>query len=234
MGYVPPPAEPTTPMGPPPGPIPMGYMPNSPLEPPAEPIPLPCDPELVKQPGGVAEPARESTPPQTNIHPEHNNQQNPLKQPDLHQQQQQQQQQQQEQQQKQLQQQQQQQEQQQQHEPVVNFIPIKVAHGRPTSPLNRPASRPSSQELRGGAPSPRPSPTPPTEDAKPEAPKDPRLGVLEAIDMEAEILGPQVDGFTGSKKDKMYLWLDDRLTKLLIKERHVYKNIKYWDNQVNG
>ena len=52
--------------------------------------------------------------------------------------------------------------------------------------------------------------------------------------MEAEILGPQVDGFTGSKKDKMYLWLDDRLTKLLIKERRVQKNIKYWDNQVNG
>ena len=64
MGYVPTPGvpkeviqEPTTPLGPPPGPIPMGYMPSavvteplSPVAPTLGPIPMPCDPSFVTPP----------------------------------------------------------------------------------------------------------------------------------------------------------------------------------------
>ena len=43
------------------------------------------------------------------------------------------------------------------------------------------------------------------------------MSTLESILAEAEVLGPKVDNFSGSRKDKEYLELDDKLTKLLIK-----------------
>ena len=226
MGYLPsgPPPEPTTPMGPPPGPIPMGFHLTSPLAPPDGPIPLPCDPNMVAtqdvQDGGegegrgvgaggwVAPPAPPTRTSASNIqnvpeppvilNPPNNSQKSnqppppppPAAEPEP---------------------------------PVVNFIPIKVEHGQPTaSPQSR--SRPSSQEYHqppppksGKSPTPvekNPSPTPPAAKPAPET-KDPKISKLDTIMESVEGLRAKIDAFTGSRKDKEYLYLDDALTKHL-------------------
>lgn len=103
-------------------------------------------------------------------------------------------------------------------EPVVNFIPIKVEHGRPASPAAPAAaakapSRPSSQEYQT---KPGKSPTPMEQEPKQQQPRDPKIGKLETIMESVEEIKVKISGFQGSRKDKEYLYLDDLLTKLLI------------------
>lgn len=241
--------EPSTPQGPPPGPIPMGYLPSQPPfpattsgesadsgvtpsdeqssspavnsaatsnEPQQQAIPLPCDPSLTRPSGGdPLPPAPPSsawagvTPqpvgaePPSNTTQNTNNLANPTTQhppttTTSHQ------------------------------EPVVNVIPIKLADGH----LQQPQSQENQQHQAKRASSPRMQTTnsrpvsqdfttsgdqqPPAPTATVEETKDPRLVRLANIDHEADGLGARVDTFQGSKQDKEYLFLDDKLTKLLI------------------
>jgi len=101
-------------------------------------------------------------------------------------------------------------------EPVVNFIPIKVEHSRPESPMPRANSRAPSQEpqLRPGK-----SPTPARNTPQPEqqqTQKDPKIAKLDKIKEEVDILMEKIDNFKGTKKDKEYLYLDEMLTRHLI------------------
>ena len=91
-------------------------------------------------------------------------------------------------------------------EPQVNFVPIKV-EGR---------SRGSSQEPQGGkSPTPaRATPQPPPE--PPAAPSDPKIAKLGKINEEVESLMEKIRNFNGSKQDKEYLYLDEMLTRHLI------------------
>merc|ERR1712088_897815 len=91
-------------------------------------------------------------------------------------------------------------------EPLVNVVPIKV-EGR---------SRGSSQEPRPGkSPTPaRATPQPPSE--PPSASVDPKVAKLDKINEEVESLMEKIRNFSGSKQDKEYLYLDEMLTRHLI------------------
>eukprot|EP00090_Calanus_glacialis_P000670 TRINITY_DN10444_c0_g1_i1.p1 TRINITY_DN10444_c0_g1~~TRINITY_DN10444_c0_g1_i1.p1 ORF type:complete len:668 (-),score=164.87 TRINITY_DN10444_c0_g1_i1:987-2990(-) len=224
MGYMPAPAEqvkePTTPLGPPPGPIPMGYLPSQMKEDEASPVPPPSTngpsaPESQPPPP----PQRNRTPPQQIPLKEQNGQTDPqekkcenipkpeaprktsaekatagdatLRKPSNT-------------------------ENKAAKEPVVNFIPIKVEHSRPESPMPKANSRAPSQEpqLRPGK-----SPTPARNTPQPEqqqAPKDPKIAKLDKIKEEVDILMEKIENFKGKKKDKEYLYLDEMLTRHLI------------------
>lgn len=189
MGYLPsvhpePPVEPTTPQGPPPGPIPMGYLPTNQSEnPPAEvQSTQPCD----STPNQNSEESSHPTPvppppPIRNKVAPSSDHQECL--PES-------------------------QPSSKPQEPVANFIPIKVEQGRPTSPKpsSRPSSansRPSSQEL-------------PKDEPKTTEPRDPKISKLETINLDVENLRVRISNYSGSRKNKEYLYLDDMLTKLLI------------------
>merc|ERR1711963_315857 len=206
MGYIPgatlqppePPPEPTTPQGPPPGPIPMGYVPNQTQSVPDAQPQPPPPPQRTKSSSQV-----------------HNNLKEQLSVP-------------------------------QEHsaedgtksreagskrspspcqppcppqrtgtmekdrkgstEPQVNVVPIKV-EGR---------SRGSSQEPQPGkSPTPaRTTPQPPSEPPAP--PMDPKVAKLDKINEEVESLMDKIKNFSGSKSDKEYLYLDEMLTRHLI------------------
>lgn len=219
--------EPTTPQGPPPGPIPMGYLPTQVKEEEASPIaqddnkncPSTNGPSKQESQQPPPPPQRMRTPPQQIPLKEQNGQ------PDL---------------------------QEKKSEPaqnseaprkessdkatagdansrkpsnnenkstkesVVNFIPIKVEHSRPESPMPKANSRAPSQE-----PQPRPgkSPTPARNTPQPEqqqTQKDPKIAKLDKIKEEVDILMAKIDNFKGTKKDKEYLYLDEMLTRHLI------------------
>jgi len=222
--------EPTTPQGPPPGPIPMGYIPGTTLQPPDAP-PEPTTPQgpppgpipmgyVPNQTQSVPDPQSQPPPPPQRTKSSsqvHNNLKEQLTVP-------------------------------QEHsgeeaskleeggagkkrspspsqpqsstqktgtlekdrkgstEPVVNVVPIKV-EGR---------SRGSSQEPRPGkSPTPaRATPQPPSE--PPSAPVDPKVAKLDKINEEVESLMEKIRNFRGSKQDKEYLYLDEMLTRHLI------------------
>lgn len=226
--------EPTTPQGPPPGPIPMGYMPNperqipeptTPQGPPPGPIPmgyLPKDkeeqdlnmnssnPTAKEEP--PAPPQRNRTLPQQNIggKDQERNEENTKK------------------------------EEaadsataaaairkpsnpesKQSKEPVVNFIPIKVEHsGPPDSPKPKENHRAATQQNQASTQKPGRSPTPvrstPQPEPQPQTPKDPKIAKLDKIKAEVEVLMEQINNFKGQKKDKEYLYLDEMLTRHLI------------------
>jgi len=92
------------------------------------------------------------------------------------------------------------------NDPVVNVIPIKVDHGRPESP--RPRSNSQNQSEKSGK-----SPTPQPE-AK--ANKDPKIAKLDKIKGDVELLLGKIETFSGTKQDKEYLYLDEMLTRHLI------------------
>eukprot|EP00092_Neocalanus_flemingeri_P005219 GFUD01005612.1.p1 GENE.GFUD01005612.1~~GFUD01005612.1.p1 ORF type:complete len:686 (-),score=125.74 GFUD01005612.1:1051-3108(-) len=225
--------EPTTPLGPPPGPIPMGYMPSqvkeqtpSPVVPPEVPILLPCAPKIVvdakastngpavHDPQPPAPPLRNRTPPQQNgpITPQEKKVDSKpkteptrkmsdekastgdatLRKPSNTE------------------------NKTNNKDPVVNFIPIKVEHSRPESPMPKANSRAPSQEpgVRPGK-----SPTPARNTPQPEqhqVPKDPKIAKLDKIKEEVDILLDKIENFQGTKKDKEYLYLDEMLTRHLI------------------
>merc|ERR1712013_524744 len=216
--------EPTTPQGPPPGPIPMGYLPSQEKEketspaaqpdvqtdhksngpsmqdsktPPPPPQRMKTPPQQIpiKEQNGQSdhqekkcEPAQKSEAPRkTSLEKEDVNSRKPSNN-----------------------------ESKSTKEPVVNFIPIKVEHSRPESPMPRANSRAPSQE-----PQPRPgkSPTPARNTPQPEQQqiqKDPKIAKLDKIKEEVDILMEKIDNFKGTKKDKEYLYLDEMLTRHLI------------------
>merc|ERR1711990_432565 len=192
--------EPTTPQGPPPGPIPMGYVPNqtqSVPDPQSQPPPPPqrtksssqvhnnlkeqltvpqehSGEEASKLEEGGAGKKRSPSPSQ----PQSSTQKTGTLEKDRK----------------------------GSTEPVVNEVPIKV-EGR---------SRGSSQEPRPGkSPTPaRATPQPPSE--PPSAPVDPKVAKLDKINEEVESLMEKIRNFSGSKQDKEYLYLDEMLTRHLI------------------
>jgi len=188
MGYLPsmhpePPVEPTTPQGPPPGPIPMGYLPTNQSEnPPAEvQSTQPCDSTPNQNSEESSHPTPVPPPPPIRNKVPPSSDQECL--PES-------------------------QPSSKPQEPVANFIPIKVEQGRPTSPKpsSRPSSansRPSSQEL-------------PKDEPKTTEPRDPKISKLETINLDVENLRVRISNYSGSRKNKEYLYLDDMLTKLLI------------------
>lgn len=210
--------EPTTPQGPPPGPIPMGYVsnatqeireePTSPIAPPEGPIPLPCASHLVEENNP---PNIENSPPQPPIRNKSSIEATLMKDPmassevknqvpnktNLA-----------------------------EHpqggtseniskEPVVNVIPIKVAHERAESPKPKSNSRaPSSEPQCRPGKSPTPARVSPNPETQP--PKDPKVAKLDKIKADVDVLLEKIENFKGTKSDKEYLYLDEMLTRHLI------------------
>merc|ERR1711963_744114 len=190
--------EPTTPQGPPPGPIPMGYVPNQTQSVPDAQTQPPPHPQRTKSSSQVHNNLKEQlTVPQENSGEEtagksvesKKRSPSPSQPPSstqktgtLEK------------------------EKKGSAEPVVNVVPIKV-EGR---------SRGSSQEPRPGkSPTPaRSTPLPPSE--PPSAPVDPEVAKLDKINEEVESLMDKIRNFSGSKQDKGYLYLDEMLTRHLI------------------
>ena len=221
--------EPTTPLGPPPGPIPMGYMapeqnrdllrpeqppaePTTPQGPPPGPIPMgylpredgqPCPSADQENSGPPVPPLRHRTPPQpqpASIQP---------------------------------------------HEPptsrksssekpveagsrmssesdgrkdpAVNVIPIRVEQGRPESPRPKQSSRHPSQEASRSPvnirKSENPQPTPPS---PPLTSTNPKIIKLEKIQEDVESLTNEIKNFNGSKDTKEYRFLEEMLTRQLL------------------
>jgi len=233
MGYMPAPPtqvqEPTTPLGPPPGPIPMGYLPSQMQEEETSPVVPPVVPADSKtnaatngpsttEPQAPAPPQRMRTPPQQIPVKEQNGQTDPqekkceamhkaeaprktsaekatagdTRKPSNS-------------------------ENKATKEPVVNFIPIKVEHSRPESPMPKANSRAPSQEpqLRPGK-SPTPARNTPQPEQQQQTQKDPKIAKLDKIKEEVDILMNKIENFKGKKKDKEYLYLDEMLTRHLI------------------
>merc|ERR1719225_1627915 len=225
--------EPTTPLGPPPGPIPMGYVPpahqdllrpepqppaepTTPLGPPPGPIPMgyvpredgqPCPQEDQEDSAPPVPPQRHRSPPQpqsASIQP------------------------------------------QEPHpasrkssseksadvgsrkssdsdgrkDPVVNVIPIRVETGRPESPRPKQSSRHTSQEPSKSPVNVRkpenpqqsaPPPAPPTQ-----APANPKIMKLAKIQEDVESLTNEIKNFNGSKDTKEYRFLEEMLTRQLL------------------
>merc|ERR1712123_545805 len=214
--------EPTTPIGPPPGPIPMGYLPSQMQEEETSPVVPPVVPADSKtnaatngpsttEPQAPAPPQRMRTPPQQIPVKEQNGQTDPqekkceamhkaeaprktsaekatagdTRKPSNS-------------------------ENKATKEPVVNFIPIKVEHSRPESPMPKANSRAPSQEpqLRPGK-SPTPARNTPQPEQQQQTQKDPKIAKLDKIKEEVDILMNKIENFKGKKKDKEYLYLDE-------------------------
>lgn len=194
MGYIPvpeEPKEPTTPLGPPPGPIPMGYLPTNASS--QDPIPVPPPPPqrqrvLVKEQLVVPTPEGD---PVNGGTPLEAKRRSPSPNPTAA-----------------------------NHktrtldkerktsaEPVVNVVPIRVEGAR---------SRGTSQEPRPGkSPTPaRTTPQPPVDTPTP--PVNPKQAKLDKINDEVEALRVKISSFSGKKQDKEYLYLDEMLTRHLI------------------
>jgi len=178
MGYIPAPVavvEPTTPLGPPPGPIAMGYLPTT-AQDESDKIPTSTQQKnkvtiQLPLPDPPTTTTRSTESPPKAVAPT--------------------------------------QERKASKEPVINVVPIKV---------EQPRSRASSQEpaLRPGS-SPTPARTTPQPTESPAQPKDPKLVKLDKIKSEVEVLMEQIANFKGkNKKDKEYLYLDEMLTRHLI------------------
>jgi len=206
--------EPTTPLGPPPGPIPMGYTPlevagqpqdlllkpdqvpaepTTPQGPPPGPIPMGWVPrnDLQVEPQEVQEPPvppqRHRTPPQPSQQPPEQppSKAEPARKTSS--------------------------ENESRKDPVVNVIPIKVDHGQPESPPRpQQSSRTPSQEPVQKSPVPAKKPSPPA------APSNPKIAKLEKIKEDVESLTAKIDNFSGSKTDKEYLYLEEMLTRHLL------------------
>lgn len=210
--------EPTTPLGPPPGPIPMGYTPSevagqpqgdllkpdqvpaeptTPQGPPPGPIPMgwvPRDDLQVEPPPEVQQPP---VPPQRHRTPPQPPQQPPPEQPPS----------------KAEPARKTSSEKESRKDPVVNVIPIKVDQGRPESPPRpQQASRTPSQEPVQKSPVPTKKHTPPAA----AGPTNPKIAKLEKIKEDVESLTTKIDNFTGSKTDKEYLYLEEMLTRHLL------------------
>jgi len=92
-------------------------------------------------------------------------------------------------------------------DPLVNVIPIKIDQSRPESPRAPSQERPLK---------PNKSPTPAARADAPPPPANPKIAKLDKIKDEVEMLMEKIDKFAGSKTDKEYLYLDDVLTRHLI------------------
>jgi len=187
MGYTAPP-EPTTPLGPPPGPIPMGYTPSDVLRPPA-PAGEPTTP-LGPPPGPIPMgylPSQETHPlqlqeeaaPPVPVPPARIRTSSQSDQARENQQ-------------RKL-----EESSDQRKDPPANVIPIKIEPGRSESPSPR-------------QPSPPPPPPPPPQT------NNPKIAKLDKIKDDVEGLMEKIEKFTGSKTDKEYLYLDEMLTRHLI------------------
>jgi len=188
MGYIPPtslqtpeePKEPTTPLGPPPGPIPMGYVPNSG----DQEIQPPPPPQRTKSSSNIMK--EQLLVPQDTNREVKTKERSPS--PGV-------------------------QassrsstltkEKSAPTEVVVNVVPIRVEGA-------------SSQEAGPGrSPTPaRGTPQPPTDSPVPSA--NPKVQKLSKINMEVEELIEKIKNFSGTKQDKEYLFLDEMLTRHLI------------------
>lgn len=221
MGYIPTstlsepevPKEPTTPQGPPPGPIPMGYVPSHPLATGGEPgqeVQPPPPPQRNRVPGqqlpGPAQEQLMTAPPEEsdavngkavdaipNQRRSTESPTTPVQQAAT----------------------------QAQRTrtldkerkastepPTVNVVPIKVEGGR---------SRGSSQEPRPGkSPTPARSTPQPSNEQSTSTPINPKVAKLDKIKEEVDVLKEKISNFSGTKKDKEYLYLDEMLTRHLI------------------
>jgi len=212
--------EPTTPLGPPPGPIPMGYTavptePTTPLGPPPGPIPMGYTPSDSLKPQQTVQAGEPTTPlgpppgpipmgylPSEHHHPPHQPDplinktpppiEDPVRKPSV--------------------------ENpgpldssqrkvsessENRRDPLVNVIPIKIDPPRPESPRPKQSSRPPSQD-------PTPPPPPPPISA------NPKIAKLDKIKDDVGGLMDKIEKFKGSKTDKEYLYLDEMLTRHLI------------------
>jgi len=203
--------EPTTPQGPPPGPIPMGYLPNPPAPatepttpqgPPPGPIPLGYLPSQSTQEGGAAgqeaapppsaaQPAPAPEPPappprRSSADPEARKISQEAKEAAARK------------------------SSDPNREPQVNVIPIRMEPGQTRLKPEQSQARPASP-----APAPAQPPAPATAPT-PAPPKDPKIAKLDKIKEEVEELLDKIECFAGTKQDKEYLYLDEMLTRHLI------------------
>ena len=196
-------AEPTTPLGPPPGPIPMGYIgplpqdgsPQPPCPPPdqeaadLQPLQPPVPPQRHRTPPQPQEPGRrvsaEVAGSRKSSAPEAEGRK----------------------------------------EPQVNVIPIRLEAAevrRPESPScarpRQPGSRTPSQEparTRSPAPAPARGQEQPKHSPAP-AQTNPKIIKLEKIKEDVESLTEKIENFKGFKTDKEYLYLEEMLTRHLL------------------
>lgn len=215
MGYIPTsslsepevPKEPTTPQGPPPGPIPMGYVPSHPLTTPepVQEVQPPPPPQRNRIPGQL--PAKE----QLMTAPAENdavngkavdaipNQRRSTESPTpvqaatsaqrtrtLDKER-----------------------KASAEPPAVNVVPIKVEGGRSRGNSQEPQVRPAK------SPTPARS-TPQPSNEQPSAAINPKVVKLDKIKEEVDVLMEKISNFSGTKKDKEYLYLDEMLTRHLI------------------
>merc|ERR1712038_940914 len=186
MGYIPgttlqppePPQEPTTPQGPPPGPIPMGYVPNQTQSAP--------DPQSQPPPP----PQRTNSSSQV-----HNNLKEQLTVP--------------------------------QGDEVRKSADGEAGKKRSSSPSQPPCSSQKTgtmEKERKGSTEPQVNVVPIKVEGRsrgsspepPAAPADPKIAKLGKINEEVESLMEKIRNFNGSKQDKEYLYLDEMLTRHLI------------------
>jgi len=227
--------EPTTPLGPPPGPIPMGYVPpaqdllkpepqppaepTTPLGPPPGPIPMgyvpredgqPCPPEDQEDSGPPVPPQRHRSPPQpqpASIQPQEPSASRKSS-----------------------------------SEkppdvgsrkssdsdgrkdPVVNVIPIRVEPGRSESPRPKqsssssrhPSQEPSKSPVNVRQPENPQQPNPPPPPPPSQAPTNPKIMKLAKIQEDVESLTNEIKNFNGSKDTKEYRFLEEMLTRQLL------------------
>ena len=202
--------EPTTPLGPPPGPIPMGYTPSNlppppesllkpdqqqppepttPLGPPPGPIPMGYVPrdDLASTEPPVPPVRQRPSHSQSPQPPELTRGQRKIsetEQPASRKT-----------------------SETEKREPVVNVIPIKVDHGRSESPKPKQSSRTPSQEPVKQSPAPARKTSPPS---------NPKIAKLEKIKEDVESLTHKIESFNGKKEDKEYLYLEEMMTRHLI------------------
>lgn len=196
--------EPTTPMGPPPGPIPMGYLPpqqqtlkpeqptaepTTPQGPPPGPIPMGFVPreeasDLNEPDQPPVPPQRHRTPnptpaqPQDTVQPQRKISEASDQEPEHR------------------------------KSPVVNVIPIKVDQGKKDA-----SPKQSSKKIPDQEPKKSPSTSKKHETQQSQNPK---IMKLEKIKEDVENLTSKIDNFQGSKTDKEYLYLEEMLTRHLI------------------
>jgi len=102
-------------------------------------------------------------------------------------------------------------------DPVVNVIPIRVEPGRPESPRPKQSSRHPSQEpsrspVNVRKPENPQQPTPPPT----QAPANPKIMKLAKIQEDVESLTNEIKNFNGSKDTKEYRFLEEMLTRQLL------------------
>jgi len=93
--------------------------------------------------------------------------------------------------------------------PTVNVVPIKVEGGRSRGNSQEPQVRPAK------SPTPARS-TPQPSNEQPSVAINPKVVKLDKIKEEVDVLMEKISNFSGTKKDKEYLYLDEMLTRHLI------------------